>query len=103
MSGYPTGIEERESKAARILEALGINTAKIRLFLVPMSTDRTAVNKVYDEICKEMAECAGAGQKVSLTAEGDACFYSSAHYIFEKFTQANTLIYPLSIYIIELL
>ena len=78
------GKEERESKAARILEALGINTAKIRFFLVPMSTDRTAVNKVYDEICKEMAECAGAGQKVSLTAEGDACFYSSAHYIFEK-------------------
>lgn len=76
--------EKRESKAARILEALGINTEKIRFFFVPMSTDRTAVNKVYEEVCKEMIESADAGQKVAITAEGDACFYSSAHYIFEK-------------------
>lgn len=82
--------EKIESKAARILEVLGIDGEKIRHFYVPMSTDRRAVNKIYDDVCRELVKRAESGQNVAVTAEGDGGFYSSANYIFEKLRQLGS-------------
>lgn len=72
------------SKSLDILRALSLDQAKIHCFEVPMSKDRTRVNDCYDKICLEMAGKAAAGERVSVVAEGDAGFYSSANYLFVK-------------------
>lgn len=75
------------SRAMDILRALAIDTGKIHCFVVPMSLDRTAVLKRYDEVCEEVMQWAGMGKTVAITAEGDACFYSSASYMFDRICQ----------------
>ncbi|MDE7024761.1 MAG: precorrin-2 C(20)-methyltransferase [Paramuribaculum sp.] len=76
------------SRAADIILSLGINSCNIRRFTLPMSKQRDkaigAYNKVYIEATKLQSE----NKKICIVAEGDAGFYSSIHYIFDKL-QAN--------------
>ena len=68
--------EEAESPA--ILRQLEVDETKIRLFQVPMSRDRQEALCAYDRVCGEVLELVRSGKSVGITAEGDACFYSSA-------------------------
>lgn len=78
-----------KSRSMDILRCLPVEQAKIRPFYVPMSRNREEALKVYDAACREMTELAGAGLAVAVTAEGDACFYSSAHYLYERIRQSG--------------
>ena len=75
------------SRAARIIEELGIGESAIRLFTLPMSKDRTEAWKVYDALYEEAASAWDEGKKVVIVAEGDAGFYSSIQYIYDKFRE----------------
>lgn len=80
---------EMKSRAMDILSNLPVEQAKIRLFSVPMSRKREEALKAYDQACEEMLALAEAGNCVAVTAEGDACFYSSANYMYEKLSRAG--------------
>lgn len=86
-----TGAVEGEikSRSMDILRHLPVDLSKIRIFPVPMSRDREEALKAYDRVCEEMLEMADAGKSVAVTAEGDACFYSSASYMYEKLCRAG--------------
>lgn len=73
-----------KSRALAILRSLSIPSEKIRCFQVPMDRNRKKALETYDRVCEEMAGKAEKGDSIALTAEGDACFYSSANYMFEK-------------------
>ena len=75
------------SRAARIIEELGIGESAIRLFTLPMSKNRTEAWKVYDALYEEAASAWDEGKKVVIVAEGDAGFYSSIQYIYDKFRE----------------
>ncbi|WP_455640629.1 precorrin-2 C(20)-methyltransferase [Parabacteroides sp.] len=77
------------SRAADIVSALGISNDSIRNFLLPMSKDRTAAWKAYDALYAEAAANYAAGKRIIIVAEGDAGFYSSIQYIYDKFTAAG--------------
>lgn len=77
------------SRAADILHALAIPDTSLSRFALPMSKNReqafAAYDKVYNEACRLYKE----NKKVCIVAEGDAGFYSSIHYIFEKLQADN--------------
>jgi len=72
------------SRAADILRNLEILEDKIGLFPLPMSKDRSLAMEVYDRMCDVAAKYQRANLRVVVVAEGDAGFYSSVHYVYDK-------------------
>jgi precorrin-2/cobalt-factor-2 C20-methyltransferase len=72
------------SRAADILRKLAIEEDRISLFPLPMSKDRSMAMQVYNRMCDVATEYNRAGRRVVVVAEGDAGFYSSVHYVFDK-------------------
>ena len=87
--GTKSGEGQIKSRALDILRQLEIDETKIRLFQVPMSRDRQEALCAYDRVCEEVLELVRSGKSVGITAEGDACFYSSAHYMYEQLARAG--------------
>lgn len=79
----------QKSRSMDILRCLPVELSKIRIFHVPMSRNREEALRAYDQVCEEVARLVEEGKAVALTAEGDACFYSSANYMYEKLQQAG--------------
>ena len=72
------------SHAAEIVRALGIAQEHISLFHVPMSRDREEARRAYDQLAVEIRRARRKQLEVAVVAEGDAGFYSSIHYLFDK-------------------
>ena len=75
---------ERTSRAANIVRRLGVGDDHIRRFLLPMSKRREAALQAYDGVYAEAHALQDEGLHVCIVAEGDAGFYSSVHYVFER-------------------
>lgn len=73
------------SRSADILRELEIPSQSLRLFHVPMSKDRTDAMQAYDQVRIEAATEYQNGKNVVIVAEGDSGFYSSIHYIYDRF------------------
>lgn len=86
----PGGKEKPVSRAAHILGSLGINPKAISLFSLPMSKNRTAAWEAYDRLALQAEADYRAGLRVAIVAEGDAGFYSSVHYVYDKLAAAGT-------------
>ncbi|MDR3118848.1 MAG: precorrin-2 C(20)-methyltransferase [Mediterranea sp.] len=84
-----TGNGKASSRAADILRGLDAWSDKIELFPVPMSKDRSAALPVYDRMCEAATAYHRAKRRVAVVAEGDAGFYSSIHYVYEKLHDAG--------------
>ena len=88
--GISLGPGDPELITLKALKALNaVDETKIRLFQVPMSRDRQEALCAYDRVCGEVLELVRSGKSVGITAEGDACFYSSAHYMYGQLAQAG--------------
>jgi Precorrin-2 methylase len=77
------------SRAKDILLELDIDEDKIIPFHVPMNKDRTDAVKAYNDVSERIAEQYRKGCKIAVTAEGDAGFYSSIHYISDNLHSQN--------------
>lgn len=83
---------ESISRAADIVRALEIDETAIHCFTLPMSKDRTEAWKAYDSLYNEATERYLNGQRIVIVAEGDAGFYSSIQYIYDKFTETGIVV-----------
>lgn len=64
-------------------------------YYVEMNLDRAAANKAYDEVAEFIAQHLEAGKNVVYLCEGDAFFYGSFAYVFERLADNhNTEIVP---------
>ena len=77
------------SRAADILHALDIPNTTLSRFALPMSKNREQAFAAYDKVYSEASLLHKENKKVCIVAEGDAGFYSSVHYIFEKLQADN--------------
>lgn len=77
------------SRAAGILHALDIPDTTLSRFALPMSKNRGQAFAAYDKVYSEASLLHKENKKVCIVAEGDAGFYSSIHYIFEKLQADN--------------
>lgn len=82
----------KKSKSREILDQLILKQSQLRYFYVPMQKDRSAANRIYDEVCSEIALLKAEGEKIVIVAEGDACFYSSANYMFGKLVETGHVV-----------
>ena len=78
------GKDSFSSRAAEIVRALGIKEECISLFHVPMSRDREKARRAYDQLAVEVNRARRKRLEAVVVAEGDAGFYSSIHYLFDK-------------------
>lgn len=79
---------KKSSRAMDILLQLGIDSAKVNLFEVPMSKDRSLAIASYKSVASKVTEHYQEGHKIVITAEGDAGFYSTIYYI-SQYLEAN--------------
>lgn len=77
------------SRATDIMKALEIEKASIRPFILPMSKERTEAWKAYNTLYEEALAEYRNKKRIVIVAEGDAGFYSSIQYIYDKFTEAQ--------------
>lgn len=77
------------SRAADIILQLDIRENNIRRFALPMSKQRKNALDAYERVYKETLLFYKENKKVCIVAEGDAGFYSSIHYVFEKLQADN--------------
>lgn len=77
------------SRAAAILQQLDIRESHIHRFTVPMSKQRSEALATYDIVCADILNRYREGKKVCVVAEGDAGFYSSIHYLYERLQTAD--------------
>lgn len=77
------------SRAADIVRALEINEVAIQCFMLPMSKNRTEAWKAYDSLYNEAVANHTIGKRIVIVAEGDAGFYSSIQYIYDKLTDTG--------------
>ena len=83
------GKQSVSSRATEILTALAIDSKTWRPFVLPMSKRREDARQVYDRLFEEARTAYDSGKRVAIVAEGDAGFYSSIQYIYERFRQAE--------------
>lgn len=83
---YPTTgtLSRVSSRALDIMEKLPLRLNKLRPFFVPMSKNRKQVLAVYNEVASQAYQLYMSGEKVAIVAEGDAGFYSTTYYIYER-------------------
>lgn len=77
------------SRAADIMHQLEISEAAVYRFSLPMSKQRNKALDAYDRVYTEACQLHKEGKKVCIVAEGDAGFYASVHYIYEKLQAAE--------------
>lgn len=77
------------SRAADIMLQLDIPKDKICRFSLPMSKQREKALSAYDRVHMETLSLHKDNKRVAIVAEGDAGFYSSIHYIYEKLQAEN--------------
>lgn len=78
------------SRAATILQALDISENAICRFDLPMSKERAQAFAAYDGVYEAATASQRRGKRVVIVAEGDAGFYSSIHYIYDKLQASGT-------------
>ncbi|ADV44173.1 precorrin-2 C(20)-methyltransferase [Bacteroides helcogenes] len=72
------------SRAANIMHQLNIPENSIHRFPLSMSKQREKAIKAYEHVYMEALLLYKKDKRICIVAEGDAGFYSSVHYIFEK-------------------
>ncbi|MBL1421970.1 MAG: precorrin-2 C(20)-methyltransferase [Alphaproteobacteria bacterium] len=91
---YPMN-KKGESIALQIASSHIIESSETFGFYVPISSDRTAANLAYDEAAVRLGQYLKAGKKIACLCEGDAFFYGSFAYIFERLAdEYNTEVIP---------
>ncbi|PCI88132.1 MAG: precorrin-2 C(20)-methyltransferase [Hyphomicrobiales bacterium] len=91
---YPMN-KKGESIALQIAASHIVENCETFGFYVPMSSDRTAANLAYDEAALRMRQYLNTGKKIACLCEGDAFFYGSFAYIFERLAdEYNTEVIP---------
>lgn len=75
------------SRAADILKALEIDERSFRPFILPMSKERTEALSAYNQLFMDARDEYLRGKRIVIVAEGDAGFYSSIQYVYDRFAE----------------
>ena len=72
-----------KSRAAEIIREW-CNEDRMYRYELPMQKDRTAVRKVYDDICQQVVAWYNEEKHVVIVVEGDVSIYASIHYVLDE-------------------
>lgn len=74
------------SRSADIVAALGIPPEKTVKFILPMQRNREAALQAYDNLVEAASRLHAGNRRIAVVAEGDAGFYTSIQYLYDKLT-----------------
>lgn len=77
------------SRAASLLSELEIKEDAMRMFMLPMSKDRTKALQVYKDILSEIKDEYKQGKRIAVAVEGDAGIYASIHYVLDSLKEES--------------
>lgn len=72
-----------KSRAAEIIREW-CHEDRMYRYELPMQKDRTAVRKVYDDICLQVVAWYNEGRHVAIVVEGDVSIFASIHYVLDE-------------------
>ena len=72
-----------KSRAAEIIREW-CDEDRMYRYELPMQKDRTAVRKVYDDICQQVVAWYNEGRRIAIVVEGDVSIYASIHYVLDE-------------------
>ena len=71
------------SRAAEIIREW-CDGDKMYRYELPMQKDRSAVRKIYDDICQQVVAWYNEGRRIAIVVEGDVSIYASIHYVLDE-------------------
>ena len=77
------------SRATDILKAIEVDESLIHPFILPMSKERTDALNAYNELFLDAQAEYLKGKQIVIVTEGDAGFYSSIQYVYDKFEEVG--------------
>lgn len=77
------------SRANDILDAMGMDERKVKLFIVPMNKNRVPAESEFTKLAKEMARQYEQGKRVAFATIGDISFYSSGQFVSSLLRKKN--------------
>ena len=72
------------SRAAEIIAQLNIDQSKVITVKIPMSSDRSKANTVYDELASTIRKEHEAGMNIAVATEGDSGIFATTHYVMDR-------------------
>lgn len=75
------GVSRAGQIICRLKESL---KEKMHVVEIPMKTDRTEVNLVYDRMARTLKELSAGNRKVAVATEGDSGIFATTHYVLER-------------------
>ncbi len=72
------------SRAAEIIAQLNIDQSKVITVKIPMSSDRSKANAVYDELASTIRKEHEAGINITVATEGDSGIFATTHYVMDR-------------------
>ena len=83
------GTDKIISRAMELLNALEIDSSTVFPFYLPMSKKRSGAIMAYDKLFNLVQMEYQAGKKIVIAVEGDAGFYSSIQYVYDRCLEKN--------------
>ena len=71
------------SRAAEIIREW-CDEDRMYRYELPMQKDRSAVRKVYDDICQQVVVWYNEDKRIAIVVEGDVSIYASIHYVLDE-------------------
>ena len=71
------------SRAAEIIREW-CDGDKMYRYELPMQKDRSAVRKIYDDICQQVVAWYNEERRIAIVVEGDVSIYASIHYVLDE-------------------
>ena len=72
-----------KSRAAEIIREW-CDEDRMYRYELPMQKNRTAVRKVYDDICQQVVAWYNEEKYIAIVVEGDVSIYASIHYVLDE-------------------
>ena len=71
------------SRAAEIIREW-CDEGRMYRYELPMQKDRSAVRKIYDDICQQVVAWYNEERRIAIVVEGDVSIYASIHYVLDE-------------------
>lgn len=72
------------SRAAEIIAQLNIDQSKVITVKIPMSSNRSKANAVYDELASTIRKEHEVGMNIAVATEGDSGIFATTHYVMDR-------------------
>lgn len=72
------------SRAAEIIRLTATDMNKVVTIDIPMTTDRSRINEIYDNLAETIMQDVAEGMNIAVATEGDSSIFATTHYVMDR-------------------